>query len=107
MELKRISDHRITIRHTINGGIIAKIGCAELSFSSPEDMMDVMKQYYEDPKGMEKKYNEVMGNDVTDEPPQPHEHEEGTTDAPSTGRTRRAENRHRPLPDGPQPEVRR
>lgn len=61
MEFKKISDYDIHIRHTINGGVIVKVGCAELSFSSPEDMMDIMKQYYADPKGMEKEYNSNVG----------------------------------------------
>lgn len=60
---KRISRHKINIRYTVNGGCIAKIGCAELSFSNPADMLEVMKEYYEDPEGMEKKYNAFAGED--------------------------------------------
>lgn len=63
MEFNKISNYDINLRHTINGGIIVKVGCAELSFTSPEDMMDVMKQYYEDPKGMEKLYNHSGANE--------------------------------------------
>lgn len=63
MEFKRISNYNINIRHTINGGVIVKVGCAELSFSSPADMMDVMEQYYEDPEGMERLYNDSGANE--------------------------------------------
>lgn len=56
MKFEKISKYDINIRHTSNGGVIVRIGCAELSFSSPEDMMDVMKQYYENPQEMEKRY---------------------------------------------------
>lgn len=61
MEFKKASNYDINITHTINGGIIVKVGCATLCFSSPEDMVDVMKQYYEDPEGMEKLYNSQNG----------------------------------------------
>ena len=56
MKFEKISKYDINIRHTVNGGVIVRVGCAELSFSNPEDMIDVMKQYYENPQEMEKKY---------------------------------------------------
>jgi hypothetical protein len=61
MEFKKISNYDIHIRHTVNGGVIAKLGCVELSFSSSEDMMIAMGQFYADPEGMEKEYNSVVG----------------------------------------------
>ncbi len=67
MEFKRISNYDINITHTANGGMIVRVGCATLSFSNPEDMMDIMKQYYENPDGMEKQYNNASSQDV----PQP------------------------------------
>jgi len=69
MEFNKVSNYNIIIRHTINGGCIAKIGCVELSFSSPEDMMDIMKQYYQDPVGMEKEYNSMMSTDEVEGTP--------------------------------------
>lgn len=60
----RVSNYDINIRHTVNGGCIGKIGCAELSFSSPTDMLEVMKEYYEDPEKMEKQYNVSIGQDI-------------------------------------------
>ncbi len=81
MEFGQISKHNIRIRHTVNGGIIAKVGCAELSFSNPKDMMDLMKQYYEDPEGMEKKYNASIGTtDAEAEAPTPRHHEDQEED---------------------------
>ena len=59
MEFKRVSKYDINITHTVNGGMIVKVGCAVLTFSNPEDMMDVMKQYYENPDEMEKLYNKA------------------------------------------------
>jgi hypothetical protein len=78
MEFKRISKYDIHIRHTVNGGIIVKVGCAELSFSSPEHMLEIMKQYYENPLEImkqyyenpdetERKYNKAMANEVPQE----------------------------------------
>ena len=67
MNFKKISKYDIRIRHTSNGGMIVKVGCAEFSFSNPEDMMDVMKQYYENPDKMEKEYNKVSIQDTDDE----------------------------------------
>jgi hypothetical protein len=61
MELKRISKHDINIRHTVNGGMVVNVGCAVLSFSSPEDMIDAMKQYYDNPDEMERKYYATSG----------------------------------------------
>jgi len=61
MEFKRASNHDINISHTVNGGMIVKVGCAVLTFSSPEDMMVAMGQFYADPEAMEKEYNSVMG----------------------------------------------
>lgn len=67
MEFKRMSKYDINITHTANGGMIVRVGCATLSFSNPEDMMDAMKQYYENPDGMEKQFNVISSQDV----PQP------------------------------------
>ena len=64
MNFKKISKYDIRIRHTSNEGMIVKVGCAEFSFSNPEDMMDVMKQYYENPDEMEKEYNKVSIQDT-------------------------------------------
>ena len=65
MEFKRVSRYDINITHTVNGGMIVKVGCAVLTFSNPEEMMDVMRQYYENPDEMEKLYNKA-NCDVTE-----------------------------------------
>ena len=67
MEFKRVSKYDINITHTVNGGMIVKVGCAVLTFSNPEDMMDVMKQYYENPDEMEKLYNKANCDVTCDE----------------------------------------
>jgi hypothetical protein len=67
MNFEKISKYDIKIRHTVNGGVIVKVGCAELSFSNPEDMMDVMKQYYENPQEMEKLFNKSNASHPVEE----------------------------------------
>ena len=57
MEFKRISKYDIIIRHTVNGGCIANIGCCEVSFSNTEDLLDALEDYYANPDEIEKKYN--------------------------------------------------
>lgn len=61
MEFKKASSYDINITHTINGGIIVKVGCATLCFSNAKDMMVAMEQFYADPQGIEKEYNNVSG----------------------------------------------
>ena len=67
MEFKRISTHKIHIRHTANGGIIAKVGCGEFSFSNPDDFLKALTEYYENPDQFEKQYNEVAMHDAPQE----------------------------------------
>ena len=67
MEFKRISNYEINIRHTANGGIITKVGCAEFSFSNPDDFLKALTEYYENPDLFEKQYNEVAMHDAPQE----------------------------------------
>ena len=67
MEFKRIANYDIKIRHTANGGIIAKVGCAEFSFSNPDDFLKALTEYYENPDLFEKQYNEVAMGDAPQE----------------------------------------
>jgi hypothetical protein len=73
VEFKRISYHNINIRHTANGGCIVKVGCGEFSFSKPEDMLEALTQYFDDPKKMEKEYNYVNGPQVEESPNMPND----------------------------------
>jgi hypothetical protein len=69
MNFEKISPYDIIIRHTSNGGCIVQVGCGEFSFSSPEDMLDVMKQFYENPQEMIKNYNEANSDNMTQPDP--------------------------------------
>ena len=63
MEFKRISKYDINIRHTANGGCIVNVGCCEAAFSNSDELIDALTEYYDDPEGMEKKYNAIAIED--------------------------------------------
>ena len=60
-EFKRASTHNINIRHTANGGCIIKVGCCEAAFTTPDEMLETLADYYKDPDRMEKEYNKKVG----------------------------------------------
>ena len=60
MEFKKLSNYDINITHTANGGAILRIGCAEFGFSDHLDMLNALKDYYDNPEEMEKQYNETV-----------------------------------------------
>ena len=59
LEIKVVSGYNINIRHTANGGCIVKVGCCEAAFSTPEEMLQALAEFYDDPKKIEKEYNEI------------------------------------------------
>ena len=61
IEFKKISRYEVNIRHAANGGCIVQIGCCEASFTTPGEMLEALADFYKDPEGMEKKYNESNG----------------------------------------------
>ena len=66
IEFKKISRYDVNIRHTANGGCIVQIGCCEASFTTPDEMLKALADFYKDPEGMEKKYNASNGPCDTD-----------------------------------------
>jgi hypothetical protein len=66
MEFKKLTNNEIRIRHTANGGLIVKVGCAELAFSGYKMMLEAMEEFYKDPHAMEKEYNDNQGQDLAD-----------------------------------------
>ena len=60
IKFRSASKYNITIRHTANGGCFVQIGCCELSFSSPNEMLAALKKYYDNPNKMEKEYNKLI-----------------------------------------------
>lgn len=92
IKFKTASKYDIHIKHTVNGGMIVRIGCATLAFDNYKPMMKAMEEYYENPEGVEKVYNDAIG------PPNRVE----SVDAPDIGgegRATNAENRERRFED--------
>ena len=67
MEFKKLSKYNINITHTVNGGCIVKIGCGRAVFTDHNAMLIALKEYYDDPEGMEKKYYDIQKNDCCEE----------------------------------------
>jgi hypothetical protein len=60
IEFKKISRYDFVIRHTANGGCIVQIGCCEVCFTTPGEMLEALADFYKDPEGMENKYNKFV-----------------------------------------------
>lgn len=84
MEFKRISNHKIQITHTANGGCIAQVGCGTFAFTKPEEMLEALTEFYKDPQKMEKEYNS-LGADVERTEPMDYG-DEGQEERPTTRR---------------------
>jgi hypothetical protein len=80
MQFKRITSHDIRITHSENGGCIVKIGCATFAFSTPDEMLEALKQFYNDPEKMEKEYNSQYGPQPEATHPQPMDYAEEDKD---------------------------
>lgn len=59
IEFKMAFPHEIHIIPTINGGVIARCGCAELTFTSTNKLLTAMREYFADPEAVEKAYNDA------------------------------------------------
>jgi hypothetical protein len=60
MEFKNLLPHAIEIRGTMNSGYLMQVGCAQFAFGDPDDMLELVKAYLDDPKGMVNQYNAAM-----------------------------------------------
>jgi hypothetical protein len=68
MEFGTELPYEIKITCSSNKGFIVKVGCCTCVFSNKEDLLSALKEYLDDPEGMEKKYNEAnKGQDLEDE----------------------------------------
>jgi hypothetical protein len=78
LEFKLAFPYEVHIIPTVNGGVIARCGCAELSFSSTNKLLQAMREYFADPEGSEKAYYEArkvsqpatLAGGVTEDPPE-------------------------------------
>jgi hypothetical protein len=59
LEFKLAFPYEIHVIPTVNGGVIARCGCAELSFSSTNKLLTAMREYFADPEASEKAYYEA------------------------------------------------
>jgi len=63
MEFKKLSKYNVNITHTINGGCVVKVGCCKAVFTDHNAMLIALKEYYDDPEGMEKEYYKIQKDD--------------------------------------------
>lgn len=59
MELQIKSPFEVIIRHTLNGGYVASVGCAKFAYANATALCRDLKAYLEDPQKYEKKYKEL------------------------------------------------
>ena len=72
----------IRITGSSNQGFIVTVGCATLTFTDKEEMIHAIREYLNDPKGVEKVYNQSCGTQQVEETP------------PDRGHTHNMQNRH-------------
>jgi len=68
--------YNIQIEPTVNGGVIVRVGCAQLTYENTNKMLKALKEYFSDPEAAEKAYNacnalRAGGGEVATAPPQP------------------------------------
>jgi len=106
MDFERIVPYDIRIEHTSNRGMVVHVGCAMMVYTSPKQMLLDLAEYYADPKGVEKKYQECMNNSnpqAVESAPRP-DSGYGNTLAGGAGRTLRAPTVSATMVDGSQEE---
>lgn len=58
----------IRITGSSNKGFIVAVGCATLTFTDTEEMIHAIREYIQDPEGVEKAYNNSkQSNDVIED----------------------------------------
>ncbi len=57
MVLKKLFNHDITIQPTANAGLVVRMGCATLCYTSLNAFQSDLKEYLADPDKWEKEYN--------------------------------------------------
>jgi hypothetical protein len=62
MEFGNALPYDIKISGSHNKGFIVKAGCCIAIFTEKEKLLEAIGEYIDDPKGMEKKYNESDAN---------------------------------------------
>jgi len=59
IQFKKISEYDINIEHTINSGILVRVGCCKVVFNNSNEMLSALEDYYRDPDAIEKIYNNL------------------------------------------------
>lgn len=57
MQFELAFPYDIQITPTVNGGVIVRVGCAELSFTSTNKLLTALREYFKDPEQAEKDYH--------------------------------------------------
>jgi hypothetical protein len=57
MQFELAFPYDIQITPTVNGGVIVRCGCAELSFTSTNKLLTALREYFKDPEQAEKDYH--------------------------------------------------
>lgn len=84
MEFGKALQYDIKISTSSNKGFIVKVGCCTCIFSNKENLLSALKEYLDDPEGMEKKYIEAnMGQDLVESTPPGDTEECGNDERPT------------------------
>jgi hypothetical protein len=57
MQFELAFPYDIQITPTVNGGVIVRVGCAELSYTSTNKLLTALREYFKDPEQAEKDYH--------------------------------------------------
>ena len=79
--------YNIQIEPTVNGGVIVRVGCAQLTYENTNKMLRALKDYFADPEAAERAYNACNAlragpNEVATAPPTPTLRGSGNIRAP-------------------------
>jgi len=79
--------YNIQIEPTVNGGVLVRVGCAQLTYENTNKMLKALKQYFADPEAAEKAYNACNALKAGPEAPRPTTRPGAIyTNAPAPGR---------------------
>jgi hypothetical protein len=64
LDLGKAIPYDIVIKPSMNKGFIVTVGCSTTVFADGADLLEGIREYIEDPVGLDKKYNEAIGGGV-------------------------------------------
>ena len=87
MKFGRAIPYSIVIEPTANMGFAVHVGCCHVSFEDWGIMLDALKEYLNNPKGVEAEYNRVCGPQVVGGSREALDRDAGRTVAQTPGPT--------------------